>query len=99
MAKESDTMNIKPQQRCNIENGYKCFSKKKLQNYLEVGSWLNTVSKSSQSYYIRAIELFCNWCGKNPSELINERNQEVKSDNPRHRVSVHFSFEPRNGSK
>jgi integrase/recombinase XerD len=82
MAKESDTMNIKPQQRCNIENGYKCFSKKELQNYLEVGSWLNTVSKSSQSYYIRAIELFCNWIGKNPSELINERNQEVKSDNP-----------------
>jgi integrase/recombinase XerD len=81
MALESDNMTIKP--KCeNIEIGYKSFSKKELQNYVEVGSWLNTVSESSQSYYIRAIEHFCNFCGKNPSQLIIDRNNEIRSDNP-----------------
>ncbi|MGQ9611181.1 MAG: tyrosine-type recombinase/integrase [bacterium] len=81
MALESDNMTIKPRYD-NIEIGYKSYSRKELQNYLEVGAWLNTVSKSSQSYYVRAIELYCNWSGKNPSQLITDRDKELKSDNP-----------------
>ncbi len=82
MALGFDNMTIKPRVIGNIENGYKCYSQKQLLTHLEVSSWLNTVSKSSQKYYIRAIELFCNWCGKNPSQLILDRDKEVKSDNP-----------------
>lgn len=81
MVLESDNMTIKPS-TTNIQVGYKSFSKKELMGYLEVASWLNTVSKSSQTYYIRAIEIFCNWCGKNPRELITDRYKELKSDNP-----------------
>ena len=63
MALESDKMTIKP--KCeNIEIGYKSFSKKELLSCAEVSSWLNTVSKSTRPYYLRAIEHFCNFCGQ-----------------------------------
>jgi integrase/recombinase XerD len=82
MAKELDKMPIKPRYKSNIENGYKCFSRKELYGYQEVDSWLKTISKSSRNYYIRTIEVFCNWCGRDPHTLIINRDKEVKSDNP-----------------
>jgi integrase len=80
-ALESDIMAIKPQLEI-AKEGYKSYSKEELKNYLEVASWLNTVSVKSQSNYIRAMQLFCNWCGKNPSQLILDRDKETKSENP-----------------
>lgn len=82
VAKEYDTVNIKPRYKTNVETGYKSYSIQELNKYLEVVSWLNTVSKSSQRYYIRALRHYCNWCGKNPTELILERDKETKSNNP-----------------
>jgi integrase/recombinase XerD len=82
MASEYDNMTITPLTECKIEKGYKCFSKQELKTFLEVGSWLKTVSKSSEGYYLRAIELYCNHFNKSPSQLILDRDKETKSDNP-----------------
>jgi len=75
-----------------IENkeasGYKTFSKKQLQEYQEVETWLKTISLQSSVIYLNALKRFCEWCGKDPHELIQQRDKELKNDDPNNRTGI-----------
>ena len=71
-------MAIKPQREIEASR-YKSFSKKQLQEYQEVETWLKTISSQSGVIYLNALKKFCEWCGKNPQELILQRDRELKN--------------------
>ena len=48
----------------NGECEYKVFSKKQLNEYPEVKTWLKNVGSSSYNVYMFALQKLCNWCGK-----------------------------------
>lgn len=74
-------MAIKPQ--VNEERSrYKSFSKKQLKEFQEVETWLKNIGLSSHNVYLSALRKLCSWCGKDPHELIMERDREIKSDDP-----------------
>jgi integrase/recombinase XerD len=85
MARRSDSIGIKPQEKDNAIRDYKTFSKEQLQEYAEVQTWLKTIGESSKNYYLLSLQGFCTWCGKNPHELIMQRDKEIKSDKPSER--------------
>jgi len=60
-------------------------TKEDLKEYEEVQTWLRTVSESSKSSYLSALEKFCNFANKNPHELIMMRDEEKDIDNPNKR--------------
>ena len=62
--------------------GYKTFSNKQLEEYVEVQTWLKNIGQSSRNVYLSALRRFCNWCGKNPHMLIIDRDHEIHSDDP-----------------
>ena len=70
------------------EDGYKVFSKKQLQEFKEVETWLKTISSQSGVIYLNALKKFCEWCGKNPQELILQRDRELKNDDPNDRTGI-----------
>jgi len=65
--------------------GYKTFSNKQLEEYVEVQTWLKNIGQSSRNGYLSALRRFCNWCGKNPHTLIIDRDHEIHSDDPLNR--------------
>ena len=69
-------------------SSYKSFSKKELQEYQEVQTWLRTVSSSSSKIYLNALKDFCSWCGKSPKELILERDREKDNPDPNKRTGI-----------
>jgi site-specific recombinase XerD len=71
--------------RLNETTSYKTFSKTQLKKYPEVETWLKNISAKSHPVYLRALQRFCNWNGKNPRELIIQRDQELHHDNPNER--------------
>ncbi|MDG6218120.1 MAG: site-specific integrase [Candidatus Thermoplasmatota archaeon] len=71
--------------RLNETNSYKTFSKTQLKKFPEVETWLKNISDKSHPVYLRALQRFCNWHGKNPRELIIQRDQELHHDNPNER--------------
>jgi len=80
-------VNIKP--RVNEErSSYKSFSKNQLQEFQEVKTWLKTISSQSSVIYLNALKKFCEWCGKNPQELILQRDRELKNDDPNDRTGI-----------
>ena len=80
-------MTIKPQGQ--IEGSrYKSFSKKQLQKFQEVETWLKNIGPSSHNVYLSALRKLCSWYGKDPHELILQRDQELKSDDPIGRNSI-----------
>ena len=80
-------MSIKPQGQ--IEGSrYKSFSKNQLKEYQEVETWLKTISLQSSVIYLNALKRFCEWCGKDPHELIFQRDKELKNDDPNNRTGI-----------
>ena len=80
-------MTIKPQGQ--IEgSSYKVFSKNQLNEFVEVQTWLKTISSQSSVIYLNALKKFCEWCGKNPQELILQRDQELRNGNPNNRAGI-----------
>jgi len=67
---------------------YKVFSQNQLEEYVEVQTWLKTITPHSARIYLRALQKFCTWCGKNPHELILQRDQELKNDDPNSRTGI-----------
>jgi integrase len=61
---------------------YKSFSKNQLQEFQEVETWLKNIGLSSHNVYLSALRKLCSWYGKDPHELILQRDQELKSDDP-----------------
>jgi len=69
-------------------NGYKSFSKNQLQEFTELQTWLKTISSQSGVIYLNTLKKFCEWCGKDPHELILQRDQELKNDDPNNRTGI-----------
>lgn len=59
-----------------------------LEKYQEVQTWLRTVSEGTGKQYLKVLEKFCDWCGKNPHQLIMERDQERKNPDPNQRTGI-----------
>jgi len=57
-----------------------------IEKYHEVKTWLRTVTPTTQEYYLSALKKFCNWCGKNPHQLIMERDEENDHPDPNKRT-------------
>jgi integrase len=59
---------------------------KKFEQYDTVKRWINgiqvdhTGSHHTTSYYLRWLKKFVDWIGKNPDQLIEERKQQLKSE-------------------
>jgi integrase len=67
---------------------YKTFSEKQLREFQEVQTWLRTVSEKSGKQYLHALKNFCNFCGKNPKQLIIKRDNEIKNSDPNNRTGI-----------
>jgi integrase/recombinase XerD len=59
-----------------------------LEDYAEVQTWLKTVSPSTRPNYLAALKKFCEFCGKNPKQLILERDEEIKNPDPNSRTAI-----------
>jgi site-specific recombinase XerD len=81
-------LTIKPQVKNKEASGYKSFSRDQLKEFTEVQTWLKTIAHQSAVVYLGAIQRFCNWCGKDPSELILQRDKELKNDDPNNRTGI-----------
>lgn len=60
-------------------------TKEDLKEFEEVKTWLRTVSESTKSSYLSALEKFCNFADKNPHELIMDRDEEKEINDPNKR--------------
>jgi len=69
-------------------SSYKVFSPKQLREFQEVETWLKNIGESSHNVYLSALRKLCNWCGKDPYELVLERDREIKSDDPNGRNGI-----------
>ena len=72
----------------NVKCDNKFFSKEQLQEFIEVQTWLRTVSPHSSKIYLNALKDFCNWCRKSPKELILERDREKDDPDPNKRTGI-----------
>jgi hypothetical protein len=60
----------------------------RLEDYAEVQTWLKTVSPSTRPNYLAALKKLCEFCGKNPKQLILERDEEIKNPDPNSRTAI-----------
>ena len=67
--------NKTPQQKENEKRN----KKSEIESCQEVETWLKTISDSSRPLYLSALKKFCNFSGKNPEELIELRDHEIRS--------------------
>ena len=58
------------------------------EKYLEVQTWLRTVSPTTRSNHLAALRKFCEFCAKNPSELILQRDKEIRDPDPNSRTGI-----------
>lgn len=77
-----------PTKESKYKEKYKTFSEKQLREFQEVQTWLRTVSEKSGKQYLHAFKNFCNFCGKNPKQLILERDKEVRNSDPNNRTGI-----------
>jgi len=49
-----------------------------LEEFEEVRRWLNNVKEGSKPSYRAGLRLFCEWCNLNPSELLDEAEEDRK---------------------
>jgi integrase len=70
------------------KSGIKCFSKKHLEEFVEVQTWLKTIGRSSVGLYLNALNKFCDFSRRNPHELIIMRDKEVRVSDPNNRTGV-----------
>lgn len=81
-------MSIKPRAENKDADSYKVLSKEELLEFTEVQTWLKNVGQSSHPVYLSALQKFCGWCGKNPHDMILERDREIKCDDPNKRNGI-----------
>jgi len=77
-----------PTKESKVKEKFKGFSEKQLLEYPEAQTWLRTVSEKSGIQYLHALKNFCNFCGKNPKQLIIERDNEVRNQDPNSRTGI-----------
>jgi len=54
----------------------------------EVQTWLKTMGESSRPKHLAILEKFCEWCGKDPKQLILERDTELRNPDPNSRTGI-----------
>jgi integrase len=59
-----------------------------IEKYLEVQTWLKTVSPKTATSYLNALKKFCDWCGKAPPQLIIDRDSEKNVADPNKRTGT-----------
>jgi len=59
-----------------------------LESFLEVQTWLKTVSPSTRAGYLSALKKFCDFSRKAPTQLILERDREIKNPDPNSRTGI-----------
>lgn len=59
-----------------------------IEKYPEVQTWLKTVSPTTAKGYLKALMEFCDWCKKNPHQLIMERDKEKNDPDPNKRFGI-----------
>ena len=59
-----------------------------IESYQEVQTWLKTVSKRTRLLYLSSLRLFCEFSGKNPSDLIRQRDSELKYKDHNSRTGI-----------
>jgi integrase len=60
----------------------------RIEDYPEVQTWLKTMGESSKPKHLAILEKFCEWCGKNPKELILMRDTELRNPDPNSRTGI-----------
>lgn len=70
-------MKSNPTKKSKDKEKYKTFSEKQLRGFQEVQTWLKTVSEKSGKQYLHVFRNFCNFCGKNPKQLILEEKFRI----------------------
>lgn len=88
MVGNHDNMSITVPSKNKEGSSFKTFSKEKLKEFVEVQTWLRTVSPHSSNIYLNALKDFCSWCGKSPKELILERDREKDNPDPNKRTGI-----------
>lgn len=76
--------NKTPQQRENRKEN----KNNGIEGYDEVQTWLKTVSERTRHWYAVVLRRFCEFSGKNPSELIRQRDLELKQTDPNGRTGI-----------
>jgi site-specific recombinase XerD len=61
---------------------------RELEKYPEVQTWLRTVSEGTGKQYLKILERFCEWSGKTPDKLIQERDKEIRNADPNDRTGI-----------
>jgi hypothetical protein len=59
-----------------------------IEGFIEVQTWLKTVSPSTRPNYLMALKKFCEFSGKTPHELIKIRDEEIRSSDPNSRTFI-----------
>lgn len=59
-----------------------------IEKYIEIQTWLKTVSPITRRGYLNALKKFCEFSGRNPKQLILERDKETKSPDPNSRTGI-----------
>jgi integrase len=59
-----------------------------LESFPEVQTWLRTVSPSTRTSYLSTFRKFCDFCGKDPNQLVLERDKETKNPDPNSRTGI-----------
>lgn len=77
-----------PTKKSKIKEEFKSFSVKQLLEFKEVQTWLRTVSESSARRYLYAFRNFCEFCRKNPGQLILQRDREIRNPDPNSRTGI-----------
>lgn len=75
-----DEFSEKPSQRQSRFSEFKAFP--------EVQTWLKTVSTGTCHAYLTALKKFCDFSGKDPHQLILQRDSEVRSNEPNSRTGI-----------
>jgi integrase len=64
------------------------FIGEEIEQFPEVQTWLKTVSSKTGKSYLNVLTKFCNWCGKDPHQLIIKRDTERNNPDPIKRIGT-----------
>lgn len=77
-------MGVTPHKDGNVERN----KRKSIEQYTEVQTWLRTVSEQSRNMYLSTLKRFCEFSGKTPGELIEQRDTEIRNKNHNNRTGM-----------
>lgn len=88
MSKPNPTNKSKDKEKYKAYSNDRPTTLERLLEYLEVQTWLKTVSEETGKQYLRILGKFCEFSGKTPKQLILERDKELKNPDPNSRTGI-----------